>query len=152
MLDLLQPADGSAAGWVSVGQEAPASCQSLRVLRVATEHANVQFATLGVVADVLRGTDVLTRRRRQVAHLDSERGHRLAHLFGRRHAGSRAEQESHDRAGAKPERQRTEGRGRKRGAEHDRTDRRERDEPGGEHTGTVDELRADDDERPRSPL
>ena len=146
-------ADRRASRRIAVGQEAPAASQALRVLRVATEHADLQLASPGVVADVVARTRrAAASHGEKVAHLDAERGHRRAHVLGRRHAGSRAERKPHDRAGPEAERQRAEGRGRKRSAEHHGATRCERDEPGGEHPRPADELRAGDDERPRSPL
>ena len=138
---------GSASGRIAVGEQPPAAGEPLRVLCIATEHPHLQRTSCRVVADVLGGADVLLRRRPQVAHLDPERGQRVAHLRGRRHARRRAERQPYDRARAEAERQRgqalPDG---QRGAEHDGTERRERDEPRREHTDRADELRADNDD------
>ena len=149
VLDLLQPPDRGAARRIAVGEETPAPRQPLGVLSVATEHPCLEGTTFEVVADELRGAHVLLQRRCQVVNLDPECEHGGAHLLGRRHAGGRAERDPHDRADAQAERQRSQRRGRKRGAEHDGAQGRERDEPSGDHAGPANELgaRRDDDRR-----
>jgi hypothetical protein len=61
VLDLLQAADGCAARGVAVRKQAPAPGQSLRVLGVVVEQADLQRASIGIVADVFRRADVLLR-------------------------------------------------------------------------------------------
>ena len=143
VLDLLQSADRHAPRRVPVGQQAPTTRQPLSVLGVSTQHARVQ-RPVPVVSDVLRRADPLAARHAHVVDLDAERGEREAHVLGPRHAGGGPERQPHQCGSTETERQAREDIGRQSRVEYDGTQRREADEPGGEHADRSHELRAGD--------
>ena len=108
VLDLLDPADGGAAGGIPVRERAPLSCHTLGVLRVAAEHAHFQAVALGVAGDIRRRADALLARRHEIVHMDAEPRQLAPHERHGRHAGSRAEHQAHQRTCEDAEGHRTE--------------------------------------------
>jgi hypothetical protein len=146
VLDLLQSTGGGASRGILVRKKSPVPGEALRVLRIPTEHPDLQGAPLRVVADIFRGADVLLRRRPQVADLDPERHHCAAYLRRRWHARRGAEDQPRERTRAQTECEPREPSGRERGAEHNCPQSCEGNEPGGDHANRANELRSDDDD------
>ena len=128
VLDLLESTNWSASRWILVREQPPLARQSLCVLRVAAEHSDAKRVSVRGLPDVLGCPDVLFERRPQLIDGDPEREQRAANLFGRRHACRRAEDQPSQCSCGKAECDAGQRTGWERGAEHDRTQCRERDE------------------------
>ncbi len=94
------------------------------------------------MSHVFRRPDPLPHRRSQVHRIDAEPGERDANVLCRRKARRGTERRSHQSGGAETERQGPQRPRRQSRIEHDRTQRRQRDQPRGEDTNRTDELRA----------
>ena len=79
VFDLLESPDGRAAWWIAVGEELPATRQPLGVLRVSTEHADLDRSSVRGVAEELGGADPLLCRDSQAVDVDSEGSDGSAH-------------------------------------------------------------------------
>ena len=146
VLDLLESTYGGAAGRITVGEEAPTACKSLRLLSVSTEHADPDRAPIGRVSEELSRAQPLEVGDSQIVDRDAERGQRDANSLCRWHTRCRAEGESHERARGQTKGNASQHLRREAGAKHNGAESRRSHDPEGQQSCRPNELRTCDRE------
>ena len=142
MLDLLETTHGRAAGRITVREEPPTACESLRVLSVSTEHADLDRAPIGRVSKELSRAHPLAVGDSQIVDRDAERGQRGANSFCRWHTRCRAKGESHERARSQAKCDASKHLRREAGTKHNGAESRRSHDPERQQSCRPNELRA----------